>query len=216
MSESDPPRLACQALACRRGGRLLFEQLDFRLEGGAALLVRGPNGSGKTSLLRLLAGLSVPAAGRIFWNGAPVSRSGSELAADVHYAAHALALKPAFSAHDNLAFWCAYQGGDRARISQALQALDLEGLADLPLGVLSAGQQRRVSLARLLLAARPLWLLDEPTTALDSENVGRIEALIAAHLDKGGMAVIATHLPLGLKADMLDLKAHAPTFEDAA
>ncbi|WP_210432424.1 heme ABC exporter ATP-binding protein CcmA [Iodidimonas gelatinilytica] len=208
--------LNAQALACRRGQRLLFAGLDFSLERGRILILRGPNGSGKTSLLRLLAGLSRPEAGQLFWCGMAVPPSGAGLSEQVHYVGHSSGMKAAFSVTDNLRFWARYLGGAEDRLEASLEALDLEALAHLPVGALSAGQQRRVSLARLLVAPRPLWLLDEPTVALDSDNQHRLTGLIQTHVQNGGMAVIATHTPLGVDGASLDLRDFQPEAQHMA
>ncbi|GAB4124043.1 MAG: heme ABC exporter ATP-binding protein CcmA [Rhodothalassiaceae bacterium] len=206
--------LRLETLGCRRGGRLLFSGLDAGIAPGEALLLHGPNGSGKSSLLRLLAGLAAPASGRILIDGVPAGRE--DLNALGLYAGHALALKPMLSVADNLVFWIDCLGGRRTALEAALDSLALAPLAALPVGRLSAGQQRRVSLARLLLVERPFWLLDEPMTALDRDSVGRVEAMISAHLAKGGMAAIATHAPLAFPGVRLDLAACRPDWPEEA
>lgn len=183
-------RLVVEDLACRRGARLLFEGLGFTLESGRALVVTGPNGTGKSSLLRLLAGLSGPAAGRIRLEGAAEPE---DFAEEVHYLGHLDAHKAALSAEENLSFWRAMLGRPALTVTEAMEEVGLGGLGGLPVAVLSAGQKRRLALARLLVAERPLWLLDEPTTALDVAAQARFAALARAHVDKGGMIVAATH-----------------------
>lgn len=183
------PLLAASCLACRRGGRLVFEGLDFSLSAGEALVLRGPNGSGKSSLLRLLAGLLRPEVGRITWAGHAVD---AEYRARLHYVAHSDALKPALDARENLEAATALAGGP-ARIEPALAGFDLLGLAGLPTRFLSAGQRRRVALARLLASPRPLWLLDEPGVGLDRASRMRLESAIEAHRAQGGIVVAATH-----------------------
>jgi heme exporter protein A len=180
-------------LAVARGGVTVLQGLDFAVSAGQALILRGPNGSGKTTLLRTLAGLQPPVAGAI------------QLAPDsTAYAAHADGLKSVLTVAENLAFWAAIYGG--TGIDAALQALDLSGLAKRRAGELSAGQKRRLGLARLLVADRPLWLLDEPTVSLDTASVGLFVQTVRAHLAKGGAAVIATHADLDLPgAISLDL-----------
>lgn len=189
--EESPGRslLTAQSLACRRGGRQVFEDLDLALAAGEALVLRGPNGSGKSSLLRLLAGLLRPLAGVIAWAGDPI---GPEHRARLHYVAHSDALKPALTPRESLAFASALAGGP-GRVQAALEAFGLGGLAELPCRLLSAGQRRRAALARLVASPRPLWLLDEPGVGLDRESRGRLEAAIAAHRAGGGIAVVATH-----------------------
>ncbi|ADH90762.1 heme exporter protein CcmA [Ancylobacter novellus DSM 506] len=201
-------RLVVEDLACRRGARLLFEGLGFTLESGRALVVTGPNGTGKSSLLRLLAGLSGPAAGRIRLEGAAEPE---DFAEEVHYLGHLDAHKAALSAEENLSFWRAMLGRPALTVTEAMEEVGLGGLGGLPVAVLSAGQKRRLALARLLVAERPLWLLDEPTTALDVAAQARFAALARAHVDKGGMIVAATHAPLDLgPSDALDLGARRP------
>lgn len=206
--------LNAHALACRRGGRLLFANLSFTLAPGQVLTLRGPNGSGKTSLLRLLAGLTPLEAGHISWGDASIRPGAEDHRERLHYAGHSLALKTAFSVTDNLLFWARYLGGNIAQLAHALAVMDLTPLADMPVALLSAGQQRRVSLARLLMVPRPLWLLDEPTIALDSETLVRLSDMIKQHLDNGGMAIIATHTDTGVKGQTLDMRAYGVALPD--
>lgn len=180
-------------LACHRGGRLVFEAVEFALEAGDALLLRGPNGSGKSSLLRILAGLLAPAAGRIVWAGEPVPRDPAGHRARIHFVGHAHGLKTALSARENLAFAAALEGSGGSALPAALAAFDLEALAEAPVRLFSAGQRRRLALARLVAAPRPLWLLDEPGVGLDAASRHRFEALIGRHRAEGGVAVVATH-----------------------
>lgn len=185
-------------LAVERGGRLLFEGLSFTVASGEALLLTGPNGAGKTSLLRVLAGFLQPAAGEVRLQGGEADRS---LGEQCHWLGHANAVKPALTVAENAAFWASYLGGGepgRRAVGDALDRFGLTELADIPAGYLSAGQKRRLGLARLLLAPRPLWLLDEPTVSLDAEGTATLAAVIDAHLASGGLAVAATHLPMGL------------------
>ncbi|RMD90586.1 MAG: heme ABC exporter ATP-binding protein CcmA [Alphaproteobacteria bacterium] len=198
--------LVAHDLACVRGGQPVFEGLSFSLPPGELLIVTGPNGSGKSSLLRQIAGFLPLAAGQLFWQGAP---AGPERAEDLHYVGHALALKPALDVGDNLAFWAAYLDAGRADVDAALAAFDLAALRHLPLRFLSAGQQKRVSLARLCLGSRPLWLLDEPTVAIDAASEKRLYGLLNAHLAAGGMAIVATHHRLDVVGQRLDLAPHA-------
>jgi heme exporter protein A len=160
------------------------------------LVVRGANGSGKTSLLRLIAGLLRPAGGRVEMIGGDPDLTVPEQA---HYLGHQDALKPSLSVAENLAFWARYLG-IRPCGPDALAAVGLGELADLPAGYLSAGQRRRLSIARLIAAPRPLWLLDEPTSALDAAAQVRLAELMRRHLGGGGLAVAATHGPLGVEA----------------
>lgn len=203
--------LHVRSLACQRGDHLVFRDLTFTLQPGRALHLHGPNGSGKTSLLRILAGLLTPAAGDIDWP-LPDGRMGGNpvlLRERCHYAAHALALKPTLTLADNLRFWVRFMGGRHQDVARALDAFDLADLARLPARYLSSGQQRRASLARLLLASRPLWLLDEPTVGLDSASRIRLDRVVTRHLEDGGMVLAATHQPLGFADTALDLAAYA-------
>lgn len=207
-------RLVAEGLACRRGVRQLFENLDFTLSSGRALIVTGPNGTGKSSLLRLLAGLAAPAAGVVRLEGAPEPE---DFAEEVHYLGHLDAHKPALSAQENLAFWRDVLGRPARTVAEALEEVGLGGLGGLPVAVLSAGQKRRLALARLLVSDRPLWLLDEPTTALDVAAQARFSALARAHVEKGGLIVAATHAPLDFGPSQgLDLGAYRPARPVAA
>ena len=183
---------AADDLACRRGGRLVFEALSFRLEPGDALLLRGPNGSGKSSLIRLLAGFLRPAAGRITWAGADVADDLPAFRAQVGLVAHADAVKPLLSVAENLRASAGLLGA-AGEVPRALEGFDLVPLADTLGRFLSSGQRRRAALARLLAAPRPLWLLDEPGVGLDRASRGRLEAAIAAHRAAGGICVAASH-----------------------
>ena len=188
-----PHSLSGHALTCIRGERTVFTGLEFAVGEGGALLLLGPNGCGKSSLLRLIAGLSPPAAGRIAWNGAPIVDDPALHHARVRYLAHLDALKPALTVADNLRFWAGLYGGDGSRTPGALERLGLGRLADVPAGLLSAGQRRRAALARIIVTPAPLWLLDEPTVTLDEAAVATLEELIAEHRAQGGVVVTATH-----------------------
>lgn len=190
--------LGVEGLALARGGRLVVRDLTFSVSGGEALLVTGPNGAGKSTLLRALAGLLRPAAGVVGVRGPgidPEDPPGSR----AHYVGHADALKGALTARENLTFWGAALGGGHAVDPRdALEQVGLSHVADMPAGWLSAGQKRRTALARLFMAPRPIWILDEPATALDKAAQGRLAAAMAAHRARGGLVVAATHAPLGL------------------
>ncbi len=191
-------RLRAWDLSMERGGRRLFSDLSFEAEGGSALIVTGPNGAGKSSLMRGLCGFLRFEAGGFALDGGDPERTVGE---EAHYLGHADALKGALTAGENLAFWAGALGGDSRR-EACLSALARVGLAhvvDFPASALSAGQKRRVALARLLVADRPLWLLDEPTTALDSAAQATFAAIMQAFLNDGGIVVAATHAPLGLQ-----------------
>jgi len=207
-------RLVAEGLGCTRGARRLFENLSFTLEAGRALIVTGPNGTGKSSLLRLLAGLSEPDAGKVRLEGAPEPEHFRE---QIHYLGHLDAHKLALSAAENLGFWRDLLGNPALTIPDALIEVGLSGLGRLPVAVLSAGQKRRLALARLLVAERPLWLLDEPTTALDAAAQERFAALARAHMEKGGLIVAATHAALDFGLfDSLDLGLLRPRSPVAA
>jgi heme exporter protein A len=176
-----------------RGGRQVFAGLSFALAPGEVLVLRGPNGSGKSSLLRLLAGFFAPAAGRLAWAGVRVAGDLAAHRARLHYVGHSDAVKSLLTVRENLAFAAALGGAGAAGLERALAGFDLKPLADLPARYLSAGQKRRLALARLLLGSRPLWLLDEPGVGLDAANRMRLEQELAAHRAAGGLAVLAAH-----------------------
>lgn len=189
-------RLKVTALACRRGHKAIFSGIGFSVGSGDALLLLGPNGAGKSSLLRIIAGLLRPCAGEIVLEGGDHERTIGEQA---HYLGHQDALKPALSIAENLRFWTQFLGAARGLAPrEALEAVGLIELAELPAGYLSAGQRRRLSLARLLCAKRPIWLLDEPSSALDANGQERLLRVMHAHLGEGGIILAATHAPLGL------------------
>jgi heme exporter protein A len=187
--------LEAQELACWRGERAVFAGLSFTLAPGGALLLTGANGAGKSSLLRLLAGLIPAAEGRLLWDGQDALADRVTHAARLRYLSHADALKPSLTARENLDFYARLWGGEAG---PALDALGLTDLAELPARVLSSGQKRRLALARLALAPAAIWLLDEPTVGLDAASVARLGLLLARHRDAGGMVLAATHLPLPL------------------
>jgi len=177
--------LALRGVACLRGGRLLFEGLDLALAPGEAALVTGPNGAGKSSLIRIAAGLLAPAAGSVTGEGARA------LMAEVP------ALDPELSLGAALRFWSGIDGR-RMAVGEALAAVNLADLAPVPVRMLSTGQRRRAALARVVASAAPVWLLDEPANGLDTGSVALLEGLIARHRAAGGIALVATHLPIAL------------------
>ena len=191
---------AGHSLACVRGERLVFEGLDFSLAAGGALAVMGPNGSGKTSLLRLAAGLAAPAAGSFTWDGAPISESPEAHHARTAFVGHLNAVKPAFTAAEDVRFWMRFRGGGvgRTDAAAALARFGIESLAEVPARLLSAGQRRRLALARLAASPARLWLLDEPTVALDDDAVAALMAFVAEHRAGGGAVMVATHQALAL------------------
>jgi heme exporter protein A len=193
-------RLSGRGVRCVRGGREVFSGLDFAVASGEALAVTGHNGSGKTSLLRLIAGLLTMAGGSIGLEGGETELTLPEQA---HYLGHRDAMKPALSVLENLTFWRDFFGGGGVEAAQSLAAVGLDHAAELPAAYLSAGQRRRLSIARLLVARRPIWLLDEPTSALDAAGQSLFATLMADHLAQGGLIIAATHSPLGVPANQL-------------
>jgi heme exporter protein A len=190
-------QLSAESLTCVRGGRTVFSDLSFSVSSGEALTVVGRNGAGKSSLLRLIAGLVHLAAGKLALVGGEAEAGIGEQA---HYLGHHDALKSSLSVSENLMFWIQFLGGDRGAAMPALEAVDLAPLAGLPAAYLSAGQRRRLSIARLVAVGRPLWLLDEPTSALDAQSQERLAGLMQAHRAKGGLIVAAAHGDIGLDA----------------
>lgn len=187
--------LTVEALDLARGGVPVLTGVSLKLEPGQALILRGPNGIGKSTLLRAIAGLQPALAGRI--DAAPEA---------IAYAGHADGVKAMLSVRENLHFWARVFG--KREIGPALEAFALAPLAERLAGTLSAGQKRRLGLARLMVTGRPVWALDEPTVSLDTDAVALFAAAVRGHLAAGGAALIATHIDLGLSADVLDLSAH--------
>lgn len=188
-------RLTVTELACVRGGRHVFSNLCFAVAAGNALAITGPNGAGKSSLLRLIAGLLRPAGGLLVFEGGDPELGIGEQA---HYLGHQDALKPTLTVAENLAFWTGFLGGEAGSVEAALAAVGLGRLDGVPASYLSAGQRRRLSIARLLAVKRPLWLLDEPTAALDAAAQVLLADLMRAHLAGGGLILAAIHGSLGL------------------
>ena len=186
-----------RSLHCRRGGRDVFADLAFTLPEGGALLLTGPNGSGKSSLLRLMAGLLKPAGGELLWDGKSIAEAPEEHAARLHYLGHLDAVKPVLSVTENLRFWADLRG-TKAALEEALARFALTDLAAVPGRLLSAGQRRRLALARLVAAPADLWLLDEPSVGLDHASVERLAQAIADHRAAGRRVVVATHTALHL------------------
>ena len=194
-------QLIVENLVQLRGARTIIDNLSFAVSSGEALVLTGPNGAGKTTLLRTVAGFLKPAAGRLCLEGGDSER---EIGEQSHFVGHLNGLKANLTVAENLRFWAEYLepdgiGGVVARAGKALDRFGLGALATIPAGYLSAGQKRRLALSRLLVAERPIWLLDEPTASLDAASAQLLTATINEHIATGGIAVVATHLPLGLK-----------------
>ena len=196
-------------LTCIRGERRVFAQLDFTVGTGGALLLVGPNGSGKSSLLRVMAGLLRPIGGRVAWDGADIHEDGDAHNARLHYVGHLDAVKPVLTVGENVGFWAGLRGNGgnlETVVKESLETFGIGHLAEVPGRFLSAGQKRRVTLARLVASPAALWLLDEPTTALDRAAIANLEGAIAVHRAGGGMVCVCTHVDLGIEgAGTLDL-----------
>ena len=190
-------KLVVENLTCRRGLRTIFENLSFSLEGGKGLLLKGANGSGKTTLLRMLAGFIEAAEGEVRLEGGDDEL---ELAEQCHYVGHHNGIKHSFTVRENLEFLGAYLNEEQAMqdYQEALDRFNLNGLEDIPAGIMSAGQKRRLGLARLVLVKRPIWFLDEPSVSLDVQSVEILAGVVTKHIANGGLAIAATHVPLGL------------------
>ena len=200
--------LSGKDLQCIRSNRVVFEGLSFDLESSNVLYLSGPNGSGKSSLLRMLAGFLRPSAGALSWNG-----ERDPFFEKIQYIGHLNAVKGALSVLENLSFWSQINGGsrDQTALASALRKFELDQLAELPARFLSAGQARRLTLARLLVTPAPLWILDEPATSLDSANAVALQSAIQAHLEGGGMVVMATHAGIEAEAKVLDMSTFGKT-----
>ena len=184
-------------LTCLRGGRIVFEKLDFALDTGGALILVGPNGRGKSSLLRVMSGLLRSIAGTVLWGGEEISEEPEAHNQRLHYVGHLNAVKSAFTAAENVAFWAGLRDVP-ADVPAALGAFGISHLAEVPGRLLSAGQKQRVNLARIISTPVPLWLLDEPATALDSNALQYLRNAVIRHCSGGGMVIVATHADLGL------------------
>lgn len=190
--------LIANNLACERAGRTVFTGLTLSLESGRLLVLRGRNGAGKTSLLRLIAGLGTPAGGSLELDGGHAELA---IGQQCHFIAHHDATKPALTVEENLKFWSGFLGG--GDLARALDVFDLNHLAPFSAALLSAGQKRRLALSRLLLIARPIWLLDEPTVGLDKASVEKLCTAMRQHLDLAGMIIATTHVDLGIEPDQV-------------
>jgi heme exporter protein A len=202
-------------LTCVRGGRTVFTGLDFTLGAGDALVLIGPNGSGKSSLLRLMAGLLKPETGSLIWGEEEIGEDPEGHSGRLHYVGHHDAVKPVLTVSENVSFWASLMNGTAGAGEATAAALNTFGighLRDVPGRFLSAGQKRRVNLARILAAPAPLWLLDEPTTALDKDTITGLEATMARHRAGGGMVVISTHSVMQLaNPQVIDLAGFSDT-----
>ncbi len=211
-------RLVAETLSARRGEDLLFQNISFDLNAGESLVLTGRNGSGKSTLLRVVAGLLHPETGKVTWHS-DKAESGMRAAEACHYLGHRNAMKAELTVAENLSFWKSFcgdfDGGNGVSVGEAAEAVGLEGITHLPFGYLSAGQQRRMALAKLLVSYRPVWILDEPTAALDVNAEAVFTTLIKAHLAKGGIVLAATHQPLGLEgAKELKMAGFAGVMEE--
>lgn len=195
-------RLMVEALCARRGEDLIFKDISFTLEGGESLVLTGRNGSGKSTLLRAVAGLLRPESGRVTWQSEAADPQ-MRAAEACHYLGHRNAMKAELSVSENLGFWKNFigdfPGGHGMSVDEAAKSVGLGDIAHLPFGYLSAGQQRRMAFAKLLVAWKPVWILDEPTAALDVSAESVFTTLIKTHLSQGGIVLAATHQPLGLE-----------------
>ncbi|HCL94764.1 MAG TPA: heme ABC transporter ATP-binding protein CcmA [Gammaproteobacteria bacterium] len=192
--------LNAQSITCVRGDRLLFQDLSLQLNPGEACQIQGGNGVGKTTLLRILCGLSLPESGEVFWNAAPIREDPEKFQSDLIYIGHSNGIKLDLTPKENLAFALTLHSGTTdVSIDEALDRVGLSGSQHLLCRVLSAGQRRRVAIARLYLSRAPLWVLDEPLGTIDAAGVKAIENVIETHLGQGGMTVFTTHQPLHLK-----------------
>jgi heme exporter protein A len=206
---SDPAAvLEGHGLASLRGDRLIFSQVDFAVSAGEALTLTGRNGAGKSTLMRMIAGFVRPFAGQVSWRGERTLSQREAFAAEFVYAGHKDGLKTALTATENLEMVARLTGVRAVEPQMALDRFGIADLADLPVGYMSAGQRRRVALGRLVMADAPLWLLDEPLTAIDASTIQVLGDVMQAHLDQGGLIVAATHAPLpGIEGSMLEITA---------
>lgn len=188
--------LTARNLSCIRQDRLIFKNIGFNVNPGEVLWVKGKNGAGKSSLLRIIAGLLKQAKGDISWKGADVHTDSDEYQGQFRYIAHQDALKPVLTGQENLNFWAGYAGKNAVKL--ALREFELEKIADTPVGIMSAGQRKRTNLARLIACPAPLWILDEPVSSLDVHYIDLFKNQLIKHVDGGGMALLATHQDLDL------------------
>ncbi|MBL94847.1 MAG: Cytochrome c biogenesis ATP-binding export protein CcmA [Alphaproteobacteria bacterium MarineAlpha3_Bin5] len=192
-------------LKCCRGDRTVFRGLSFCLEEGQALVLKGRNGSGKSSLIRILAGLLSPVSGDVIWEGETVFNEPEEHFQRFQYIGHLNAIKPTLTISENITYWVKLHGGKLAYLTKALKKFDLENVLDLPVRFLSAGQKRRVGLVRLIVSSSVIWLLDEPATSLDNAMIEQLENIIRDHRKEGGIVILSTHQNLKLD-DAIELQ----------
>ncbi|PCI84642.1 MAG: heme ABC exporter ATP-binding protein CcmA [Hyphomicrobiales bacterium] len=194
-------RIIIQNLSAQKGERLLFEDIGFTLKTGQSLLLKGPNGSGKTTLLHILAGADQPKGGdvNIYTISSGETPRHDGVIGISHFITHQDALKKSLTVRENLTFWTEYMGGDKTRIDSALRTVGLEPMPHILAARLSAGQKKRLMLARLLTISHPLWLLDEPSVSLDDDGQKLLTKLMQEHISAGGILIAASHLPLGIE-----------------
>jgi heme exporter protein A len=208
------PLLELQEFSCERDERLLFEHLNLQCHPGDLVQITGPNGSGKTTLLRCLTGISSDYCGQILWRGRPLAEAGSSFQQSLLFIGHLPGVKKALTSRENLRWYAALSGVQASGIDAALEATGLRGYGDTPCYQLSAGQLRRVALARLYLSSAPLWILDEPFTAIDQHGIAQLETLFEQHGERGGVVLLTSHQDLGLPhLRRVNLEAYQPADE---
>ena len=200
-------------LTCIRGERVVFAKLNFSIDEGDVLYLQGPNGSGKSTLLRLMAGLMRPIGGALLWNGENIQEDAETFRGLLHYVGHQDAVKTALTVEENLSFWAEMSCAEpeKRTVKEALKTFSLDHLASLSARFLSAGQRKRLNLARICATSAPLWLLDEPSNSLDLDSLSALRGAISAHQEKGGMVAVATHEELVSDSNILDISEFTNT-----